>query len=226
LAACPYASKLLLRGILAKPCGLDQASSEKYLEGLLGALNRRMKRGETLVFGHMDWKELLAEISKRAIAKDDGDMEYSPDAKRTQWLGHTGASARAIREAESRLGVQLPEDYKSFLRTSNGFEPVRSTSVQLSAISEVKTLAEVYPDLLEAWSLPGLEEVHRGLKRSLIIGDLEGEQQLLLVPPDTSETSNTAATECWFFASWVPGEHRYSSFRAYMEQTLQDLNRD
>jgi hypothetical protein len=221
LPACRHASKLLLEGVLAKAYGLNQSSCKVYLEALVRALNSRMKQGETRVYGHKNWKLLLRQIGARAIKR--GEMSYSENAKKKNWLGCQGASVQAIQEAEHRLGVQLPEDYKSFLQASNGFEPIDSTGVRLSPVGIVNWLANTYPDLLQAWNLPGLEKEHAALKQSLLIGDLDGEQQLLLVPLQNSKITSERDWQCWFFAHWVPGEIRYSGFRAYMEHVLEDL---
>jgi hypothetical protein len=32
--------------------------------------------------------------------------------------------------------------------------------------------------------------------------------------------------ECWFFASWVPGETKYPNFIYYMEDKLQNFDSD
>ena len=172
-----------------------------------------MTKGRSLVYGHADWGQLLAEISRIALMRDD--MSFSSQAMESQWLGNKPASAKAICDAEARLGLSLPDDYKGFLRTSNGFEPLCFTFVRMFAIEEVQLLVDAYPDLVDIWNQPELQDVHQGLESSLLIGDFEGEQQLLLVPPKPGDEEGT--WECWFFASWWPGEDRYPSFRAYME---------
>jgi len=40
----------------------------------------------------------------------------------------------------------------------------------------------------------------------------------LFIPSDQK-----AEWETWFFANWIPGAHRYDSFRAFMENELQRL---
>ena len=55
------------------------------------------------------------------------------------------------------------------------------------------------------------------LKSSIIIGGLEEEQYLLLVPLSNKKW------ECWHFSSWRPGEVVYENFRYYMEDELQLL---
>ncbi|MBL0019052.1 MAG: hypothetical protein IPP17_22175 [Bacteroidetes bacterium] len=53
---------------------------------------------------------------------------------------------------------------------------------------------------------------------SILIGGHQEEQQLLLIPSTKGKN-----WECWFFASWSPGETKYPNFRYYMENQLQEL---
>jgi len=97
---------LLLQGILAAPLGLTVESCRRYLEALLVAVDARMKRGRTLVYGAWPWVRLLAAISKQAITAEP-DL-YTPEERRSQWFGRAGACEEAIAAAEARLRVQLP----------------------------------------------------------------------------------------------------------------------
>jgi hypothetical protein len=120
--------------------------------------------------------------------------------------------------------VSLPKDYKDFLRTSNGFGAPGTTSVRLFSIGEVTWLDAVYPDLFQGYD--HLKDESGDLHRILLIGDLDGEQQLLLVASSDTQTSAEQGWQCWFFANWNLGEERHSGFRAYMESVLLDLEHD
>ncbi|HMF18569.1 MAG TPA: SMI1/KNR4 family protein [Gemmataceae bacterium] len=221
LAAYRHAAPLLLERMLARPCGLDAKSSAAYVEGLLQALDRRMATGRALARADLGCRQLLEEISRLALVR--GVISFPASIKKSKWLGRKPASEPAIRQAEARLKARFPADYEEFLRTSNGFEPVNSTGIRVFPVEEVKWLIDAEPDLVEAWNLPEIQNVHRSLKESLLIGDFNREQQLLLTPIGKRRKM---AWECWFFASWVPGEVRYPSFRAYMENELLELEKE
>lgn len=222
LASCRHAAPLLAQGVLAPGYQLDAKSSEEYVQALCKSLQQRMTAGRTLVFRKLSWQQLLEKISKKAITLKL--TPFSPQTKKAKWLGCPPASASAIEEATRRLGAPLPEDYVSFLLVSDGFQATSPTSVPVFAIDEVRWLRDAMPDLVKAWDQPATQEVCQSLKESLLIGDLNGEQQLLLVPNQSG--NDKARWECWFFASWIPGEDRHPSFRAYMEQVLLELQED
>jgi len=60
------------------------------------------------------------------------------------------------------------------------------------------------------------------MDRCLLASDRAAGEMVLLVPP----VGEDGRWETRFFASWVPGEVRYPSFRHYLEQQLQDLAAD
>jgi hypothetical protein len=98
MACNRHMAPLLLQGILAAPLGLTAESYRRYLEALLAAVDARMKRGRTLVYGAWPWPRLLAAISKQAIAAEP-DL-YTLEERRSQWIGRAGASKAAIAAAE------------------------------------------------------------------------------------------------------------------------------
>lgn len=218
LPACRHASHLLHRGILAEACQLDPESCGNYLEEWQEIVACRFGAGPQLVYGGLTWVQLLRRITEQAMQQNE-----SVSTGTEQELSHCPASQQEIEAMEVKLGAQLPDDYKQFLRSSNGFENARSTDVRIAAIADVNWLRNVYPDLLEIWNTPDLQSTYSGMEQSLLIGDLEGEQQLLLVPGRPQQPGGELIWECWFFANWIPGEVRHSSFRAYLESVLLEL---
>jgi hypothetical protein len=217
MACNRHMAPLLLQGILAAPLRLTAESCRRYLEALLAAVNARMKHGRTLVYGAWSWPRLLAAISKQAIAAEP-DM-YTPEERRSQWIGRAGASEAAIAAAEARLRVQLPPDYLEFVRASNGLSPVASTSPRLLPIEEIDYLRHVAdPEMFDIYKgYPG-DDMPAAIESCILASDRDAEEMVLLIPPLTAG----AQWQTWFFAHWVPGEIRYPSFRHYMEETLQD----
>lgn len=212
----PATAKILLTGILAPVFELTKESIKHDFEAIAAALDERYGKGRGLVYNDMPWKELLTNISRLAIEQQS--TNFSNEAISNGWLGYTPAHTEDIARAEARLGITLPEDYKQFLLTSNGFNAISRTGVTLAPVSAIQRYIDVDPDNVELWN-EGRDEPGWGepFKNSIIIGGFEDEQQLLLLPmPDGSWA-------CWFFAFWVPGEHAYPSLRYYMEENLQQL---
>jgi hypothetical protein len=219
LPAYPHASQLLLTGLLTKVFELDAESCEHYLQEWLEIVVRRFGGGSQLIYEKLDWGRLLERITH--CATEQGNVE-SPRTE-NQELCHDSASQEELDTLEARLMVGLPDDYRDFLRSSNGFEPTDHAAVRVKGTADVDWLRNVYSDVIEIWSESG---VGVDLERSLLIGDLDGEQQLLLVPSRSRLDSDDCKWECWFFAHWVPGEVRFSSFRAWFEHVLLKLESD
>ena len=64
-------------------------------------------------------KELLSQISHSAIELDSS--YYSNEQIKNQWIGFPPCLNSDIEEAEKRLGLVLPDDYKQFMLLTNGF---------------------------------------------------------------------------------------------------------
>lgn len=212
----PATAAILLTGLIAPVWGLTKEGIDADFEAIAAALDARYAEGRGLVYGALSWHELLSKISRLAI--EQGSNDFSEDVVGAGWLGAKPALGADIDAAEARLGVTLPQDYKAFLRASNGFAAISCTDVALAPVSEIKRYRDVDAWSVDLWS-DGQEEPEWGepFKNCIMIGGFKDEQELLLLPfPDGSWA-------CWFFAHWVPGEHRYPSLRYYMEDRLQRL---
>ncbi|QXU41067.1 SMI1/KNR4 family protein [Pedobacter sp. D749] len=64
-------------------------------------------------------KKILKKISETSIKQ--GEFSFTTEQTETKWLGNQPATSAEIQEAEIRLGVTLPADYKEFLLITNGF---------------------------------------------------------------------------------------------------------
>jgi hypothetical protein len=180
-----------------------------------------MQHGKALAYGHLSWDQILHKISELAITRETAD--FSAEAKAKQYLGKPPASASQIGDAEKLLQLTLPNDYKEFLLTSNGFDKFTSIGVTISSIDKVDYYINVDRDQVEVWT-ENLEDANpqfaNKFANSIIIGGADEEQQLLLIPIENNEC------ECWFFANWAAGETVYPNFRFYMEEQLQRLESD
>jgi cell wall assembly regulator SMI1 len=91
------------------------------------------------------WTKLEAWIKKNA-----------PDLKRSL---KKGASEKQIAKLEKKLGVELPEDYKTFLQLCNGLKDDAEAGFYDGELMSCETVAEqwsVWQDLLEAGNFEGI----------------------------------------------------------------------
>lgn len=210
LPASRHVAAILLDGILAQPCGLTQQKSECLVSEMLDALAERYRGQLRTPFAEDSWRVLLERLSALAI---DEEPDCFPEQTRdSRWLGFPPATATEIKAAEERLGISFPDDYREFLRTTNGFNQWSSTSTGFVQVSNVDWLPNKYPDLVDLWM--GNSDVGEKMERSLLVGD-SGEQLMFLAPGHSADD-----WECWFFANWVPGEERHASFRAFVENEV------
>jgi hypothetical protein len=211
-------AEILLTGILAPILKITKELCVEETTAIIDALRTRLDSGRTLVYNNLSWEELLHQISTRAIEQKTTD--FPEHILQSKSLSRPPATMADIAAAESRLGHTLPDDYKDFLLTSNGFEGFSDTGVVLCRIDQVVFLSALSRETVDIWA-NAMEGVDNGfgdkLRSSIVIGGLREEQQLLLIPlPD-------GQWECWHFSSWRPGEVVYESFRFYMEEELQRL---
>ena len=207
---------ILLKGVLAPIFEITKERCEIETEKIKEALEQRMSQGRTLVYANLSWKQLLKEMSVLAI--EQNTYEFSEKQVEEKWLGCNGAIDKQIADTEKRLGVVLPDDYKGFLKESNGFDSLSNIGVTIMPAEKIDYLKVLDKQLVDIWTgEPDREEFNRQFSSSILIGGYQEEQQLLLVPISEGKW------ECWFFACWSPGETKYPSFRFYMEEVMTRL---
>lgn len=211
-------ARWLLQGILAPVWGITDSSCTADLQKIEAKLDQRVKKGPSLVFGQLSLTALLQRLSDSAISQKD--LDYDKIVYTSRWLGHPPAAASRIRAAEKRLGVALPDDYKSFLLLTNGFRCPDNVGVTFLPIDSIGWLRDLNGELAALWGKPMDEkEVDRAaaFRRSILIGGLHEEQQFLLIPPGGKDKE----WQYWYFACWSPGETPYPSLRFFLESQLQ-----
>ena len=223
LASSRHVAPLLLQKVIATELGLTDTIVQEYLVEITRILDSRMVKGRSLVYGHLSWKELLEKISQEAI-RVQGEESYDAQVYQTGWIGYKGATNAEIKNAEKKLGITLPEDYKAFLETTNGLLPLSSTHSPLLPVADIDYLKNalepfLFDILLDYYTEEEEEAYKEKLSNTILISGYPDEQQLWLVPENKEKTS----WQTWFFAHWVPGTHLYPGFRAYMEAQLELL---
>ena len=185
--------------------------------------------------------QLLAEISREQLA-DSEIAATMPDHKIADgWLGEPGAGDAEITLAEERLGLRLPPSYRAFLTEANGFDHVGPFIYRLYRVTEINWFRVQNQDWIDAYQNPinkesGAEDItpeeHLAnpedsvrfrtayLSSCLQISE-EGDSAVVLLNPEVVDAEGE--WEAWFFANWLPGAERYSSFRAYVESELHSI---
>ncbi len=183
-----------------------------------------------------DWEEWLQTWNREILSHYDAteynafvDPRVTPEIIASGWLGSPGASEAQIAELEARLGTTLPPSYRTFLQASNGFLQPGVIVPRLLPAEEVNWLRDVEPETIEVWaesaSSSGGVASHAPesrLSTALQVSAREtvGTAMYLLDPRSVNADGEW---EAWFFAHWVPGINRFSSFRALMQSELHDL---
>lgn len=152
-------------------------------------------------------KELLIDISKKAIKYED--INFTKEQIENNWLGNLPVTESQILEAENKLGVKLPEDYKKFLKISNGFSAPNDIEPSFERIEKINYLKNVDEFIIEAYGLVELEN-------AIIVGGISEEQYFLLLPPKSIKEN----WKYWKFANWYPGEEPFENLDEYFESVL------
>jgi SMI1 / KNR4 family (SUKH-1) len=206
----------LLSGFFAGKLSITKLDCQADTRLLEDALKKRSEKGRTLIYGHMDWQELLKRISLLSIQQEE--LEFPAEVIEKQWLGFEPATLDDIRLKEATLGIRFPQDYIDFLLTTNGFMACRNTFPTLCSINEVGFLRDIEPNIIDCCdSESDGESLVNSFRNGIFIGGLHDEQQMFLGPVEHGQWV------CWFFASWLPGEWQFQSLRYYMEYVLREL---
>jgi hypothetical protein len=177
-----------------------------------------------------DWNSFLRQWNDDVLASATAD-KVPADARDWKWLGFPPATEEQLATAEQRLGIPLPPSYRSFLAVSNGWKYVCRAVPRLWGVDHLDWFRKNEPDSVELWGQPmameplpddvyfsydGGEQDYRTehLRETLQIGPM-GDVAFLLLNPQV--ISKEGEWECWMLASWIPGVHRYRSFREMME---------
>ncbi len=160
------------------------------------------------------WPELLRALSNKLFEEADEIQleilgEREPERIESRWLGFPGASPSAIAAREQKLEAKLPDDYRAFLLASNGFLPLAGLPHGLCSLLPVEEIDWFRIKDAEIGRLENyLEERAGGAQlpedfmvdpddyaRTLMIGESDGNECVLLVPPGP----NTTEWELWTY---------------------------
>ncbi|GAP13615.1 hypothetical protein LARV_01370 [Longilinea arvoryzae] len=191
----------------------------------------------------IDWRAFLNRWN-HIVNKSPGLTQGLPnEVNSTGFLGQPGAPDEQISQAEARLGIQLPPSYRAFLQVSDGWFTGTDATSRLFPIQETDWFAVRFPDVLQGWLTgfqmqgepePVPEKEYRvygetqdpslvrseDLQASLVIG-IGADESFYLLNPRLIDRGGE--WEAWFFAAWLPGAKRYSSFGELMQAEYQKV---
>src|SRR5690242_19769381 len=109
--------------------------------------------------GRYEWNQFLTEWSREIIVSrqfaewrahpgHENKGDYTPDVLASGWLGYPGATEKQIAEAEARLGITLPPDYREFLEITNGWRWTDSFIERIWPVEEIQWLRASDPELV------------------------------------------------------------------------------
>lgn len=166
-------------------------------------------------------KQILQEISEMAVLLND--EEFTAEQKQTKWLGYPPITDEELSQVETKLRINLPQDYIDFLKICNGFAIYSGVHPSFAPASRIDYLKNVDEDLVDIWGTFGeLADVASALATSIKIGGFEEEQYFLLIPPGENETK----WRYWKFASWLPGESPFNDLTHYFTDALEFLKKN
>jgi cell wall assembly regulator SMI1 len=161
---------------------------------------------------------LLRQISEKAI--ELADLEFTQEQADNKWLGTKPASETDIKLTEKRLGIEFPTDFKQFLLVTNGFSAPNEIEPSFEPINRVDLLKNIDNDIIEAYSIDGIENIGKQLEQSILVGGINQEQYFLLIPPN----SINEKWKYWKFANWCPGEEEHENLESYFIDVLTFMN--
>ncbi|MFG2091852.1 MULTISPECIES: SMI1/KNR4 family protein [unclassified Spirillospora] len=163
------------------------------------------------------WRRYLAEYSAEVlrVAPEDELHEVSDLQRSAGWLGFDGAGEGRLAVLEQRLGVRLPQSYRSFLAASDGWLNIGPFMWTMRTSGEVGWLRDADAGLWEILRENATPEETALVDRALLVSGDGDAQYWLLDPGDVSAAGEWAA---YVWASWYPGlGDRYDSFAALVD---------
>lgn len=189
------------------------------------------------------WHPFLERFSREVLADRDQRALLPPEVITSGWLGFPPATADEVETLEKRLGTRLPDSYRSFLHTSNGWRTAGAFVYDLLPAAEVTWFRDNHRDWLDAWEagareygepIPVSDEEYfvygpeqnsckfrdEYWRETLAISGI-GDSAIYLLNPLV--VTPEGEWEAWCFANWYPGAHRHRTFWDLMQDELQSF---
>ncbi len=188
------------------------------------------------------WRPFLEQFSRELLADNQIRKQLPVEVIQSQWLGFDGATEEQVQQLEQRIGMSLPDSYRQFLLTTNGWRYSGMFIFDVFSVEKVEWFRENNQDWIDAYVEPaeGEEPVPledhcdysedqdcvmfrvEYLEKTLLISG-EGDSAVYLLHPEIK--TDDGEWEAWFFANWNPGATRYRSFWEMMQNELESAKK-
>jgi hypothetical protein len=164
-----YAWRLYATGMLRVKLGIDDKVLEEKGEEAIRTIEKRLRDGPSRPLALRSLNELI-DMIKVNLRDDDYPDEWrtppldpkpsgrQPNIERKNFFPKPPATESEIAAVETRLGTELPEDFKAFLRLTNGFAEHNDLN-RVDVVNGIDALSWE-PPLIEEYALelsPGCE---------------------------------------------------------------------
>ncbi|KAM0546665.1 hypothetical protein ACHAPJ_010803 [Fusarium lateritium] len=109
--------KILATGALTRKIDVDMARLDALAEEVIATFKKRFEKGRQSQKGSI--KELLMELDRNT--RNNSDTYEENDEPVPETLFSVPATDEQILEVERKLDIQLPNEYRDYLKISNGF---------------------------------------------------------------------------------------------------------
>ncbi len=181
-----------------------------------------------------EWRAFLEGYSRELLADRRIRKEVSEAVTQSAWMGFDPAESSQILELEARIGRRLPDSYRQFLGTSNGWRQSGGFIWEVLSCRKVEWFRTSNQEWIDAYveaqeggpPLPVEEHCVYGSEQdpcafrveflqSALQISAEGDAAVYLLNPEIQTESGE--WEAWFFANWKPGANRHRSFWDLMQ---------
>jgi hypothetical protein len=189
------------------------------------------------------WRPFLERFSREVLADRYQRALLPPEVEKSGWLGFPPATVEEIEALEKRLGTSLPDSYRSFMLTTNGWRTAGVFVYDLLPAAEVTWFRDSHKDWLDAWAdgartveepIPVSDEEYfvygpeqnscnfrdENWRATLAISGI-GDSAIYLLNPLV--VTADGEWEAWCFANWFPGARRHRTFWELMQHELQSF---
>lgn len=205
-AACRHVAPLLLEGAIADALGVDAEWARNCAGELRAALTARLGAPSTASPTDLSWPELVGAL---LTARGGPDLPVA--------AAPPPAPAARVRECERRLGVDLPPDYREFLRTADGL-PADVVFPALLGADELDPLSAHAPSTSDDSGPAGLLRRHvpaGTLERAIRISEFTDSGVIFLAAQPNPDSTWTV----WQY-DWMLGPTVHDSFRELLASEL------
>ncbi len=166
---------------------------------------------------------ILKEIFETAIKL--GDYDFDKKAIEKKWLGQLPASKQDIKQAENKLKVSFPNDYKEFLLITNGYCSPNFVDPAFESVDKIDYLKNVDTSFIESRENLIPETVRKDLERSILVGGKETLVEdifFVIIPPNLKDKR----WKYWKWADWNPNEESYLNLEEYFDDMIAFMKKE